>query len=766
MVVQRVVKNLSLIMLLLLVALRPLVAERYDTATSSLTAALGVVSDASPVRTLVFDVLILVAGCGWLLGRAIGRARPYRWTGLEIGFVLLAVGAIVSCCFAGNKRLAINASVDWLCYPLLAIVLTQLLRRSWQRRLLLAVILASASAQVFICVEQYYFTYEDSWQEYQSIKADIWAEQGVPLDSDKVELFERRMQAHEVSGMLPHSNVAASYLLLCGFAALGLTIAGWRPVRSDIDHLTRVGRALLTLAIVWAIALTGSLGAACAAVVGIVVWVLLWLMRDWIRANRGRAVLAGWMAVCVVFVATVTYGIYRGSFPHMSLTFRWQYWLASSKLVADHAWTGIGAENFGRHYLQYKSISSPEEIANPHNLFVHAAANWGVAGLLGLIAMLVGGSIAIAKAVPRSRYTSKAETRGHVPAQFVDNDTSVLVVAGAVVLIALSVSRWYLLGATDPDFLYYSTMTTGLVWIAAFACFAVGNRNALAPRREFAATTAVALGVFAFLVHDLINFALFIPGTATTCFALFAFGVSTDNSDEPRQLSPGARWAPLAAGLAIVFATLWLVVRPVSTTVYHLHRAHDAMDTALAGPIRTHPTDRAYRRAAAADPLDPTACAERARWLLSLATSQAGFITDTQREEAFAEAAASLTEALQRDPVRVELYRLRARLYGAWADETGRAEHYALSVEAARAAIDRYPQDPDGLLLLANSLWQAGDAMASSAQIREAIAVYGQALALDAARPWWERIRGFREAELARIEQQIARAQHRLQDLQ
>src|SRR3972149_4513715 len=111
--VQRRIENLSLFVLIGLVALRPLVGESYDPAGNTLTEALGVVSDPQPLTTLVFDLLVLGSTCGWLVVRAMGSPRTYRRTGLEWGATLVAIAAVVSCFFAGNKRLAVNATTDW-----------------------------------------------------------------------------------------------------------------------------------------------------------------------------------------------------------------------------------------------------------------------------------------------------------------------------------------------------------------------------------------------------------------------------------------------------------------------------------------------------------------------------------------------------------------------------------------------------------------------------------------------------------------------------
>ena len=109
--VQKSLETLSLFLLLCVVMLRPLVSESYDSAATPITEALGDISDPSPLRTLIFDAMILLGMLGWLIGRVVGASRSYRKTGLEWGAVLVGVGAIISCVYAGNQRLAINGSI-------------------------------------------------------------------------------------------------------------------------------------------------------------------------------------------------------------------------------------------------------------------------------------------------------------------------------------------------------------------------------------------------------------------------------------------------------------------------------------------------------------------------------------------------------------------------------------------------------------------------------------------------------------------------------
>ncbi len=773
---QRLIESISLFILIGVTVLRPLVAESYDSAGSPLTAALDGMRDPSPVVTLIFDLLILVGTLGWLIGRAAGRVRPFRPTGLELGAILVLVAAVVSCLVAGNQRLAINASIDWLCYPILAIALTQLLHRADHRRIFLAAILASAFVQAAQCYDQYFFTFDQTIAHYETIKADYWASQGVDLESSKVEAFERRMLAREATGSLPHSNVTGSYLVLCGIVALAVLVANWGRRGLPRDRSVLVVSGALAATILGATFLTGSLGAFLSGLAAMALWLGLWVFRSWVGNHRSKALILGWTAVVAGILATTGHGIYHGKLPTWSLTFRWWYWDASADLIADHALTGVGRENFGRHYLQYKAITSPEEVANPHNLFVQAAADWGVAGLVGVLLMLVGVSIKLATRAGASEESSltDASERGPPLARALSRRTgeetrTVNNLAGPLawavgLLLVVTWGRRPLLGTDDADFLYVTTALTGTLWLVGFSTSlwvlpATSGRNGRAGA-ILRAGSCVAL--FSFVVHDMINFAAFVPGTATTLFAMLALCVASgsqriaSSTESTGHTSMAYRWLPVGAALAILAIVLHFGAVPVSEARHSLTRAEQSGRRILPTRIDTQLADRFYREAVDADPLDPTAPVHRAAWLLTAANVPA------LRVEALHLASRSLDEAIRRDPVSVELQRMRMQLLMRDVALTGDPTARLAAIEAARRALALYPRDPHGLKALADRLGEAGEAGDDQDLLREAINTYERALAMDDARIEWEELRRFRPKQRKAILSKIEAARRML----
>ncbi len=742
MVVSRIIETISLFLLILVTALRPLVTETYDSGGVGLTTALDAISDPEPLHTLVFDLLILVAACGWLLARAIGPARRYRRTGLEWGALIVLVAAVVSCIAAGNKRLAINASIDWLCYPLLAIALVQLMPRPWHRGILLTAVLASAVVQSAKCLDDYYVGFDDTLEHYEQIKEDLWTSQGIELDSPKVELFERRLKASEASGFMPHGNITGSYLVLCGIAAIGVALAGGRRPTDATGPFLKVIPFVGAAFILIGVFLTHSLGAILSGVAGLFLWPAVTILRPWMDAHRGKAVAAGWGAALLGVIAVAGHGTYHGSLPGSSLGFRWQYWTASSNMIRDHALTGVGRENFGRHYLQYKPIEAAEEIANPHNLFVQTAAEWGVIGLVGMSVLLIGASLAATRATPVAPPDSE---EGLSP------PSGPVLMAWAVALaVALVLARIPLLGSDDPNYLYFMSVAVGLIWLAGFACFS----PAILSGRRHVIATATAIGLFTFLLHDMISFAVFVPGAATALCAALAFCIAERSPVEPvpAVLTRAKRWLPLTAtGIAIV-CILVVAVIPVARAARYTQRAIALARGSHKMESSVQQVDEMFLKAMDADRLDVTPCIERARWWLARSLNR------SHRAEALQRAVDSLREAVRRDPYQVAHQRRLLQLHLARARHTGEPDDYHAAIASAKRACALYPADPGGYVSLADCQLEAGEALPSDDLLRDAVHSYDRAVELDDARPEWEIIRGFKERERQEIDTKTHRA--------
>ncbi len=683
-----------------------------------------------PMPTVGFDAAILTT----LLLYAVAVARSGRWswrrTGIELGAAILLVALIVSTVVAGNKRMAIIGAVDFACLLLLAMLLTQLLRRPWQVRLALCVIVATATVAAARCVEQV-FEFDETIAQYSASEGEAWAAGGRDTEDPVARLFRSRLLARDPTAYMAHPNIAGSYLLLAAFAAAALAAAKFGATPQTFRRLFACITAAVALLLVAAVALTSSLGAAVAGAAAAVVFVALALGRRRLARQRGRVLAAGWLAVLLGAVVVLGFGRTTGSLPSASLAFRWQYWSTSWPMIRDHL-LGVGSGQFGRNYLQYKPVTSPDEVANAHNMLVHAAAEWGVIGLVGLVTLLGGMSVVLA--MPGVRVASiRGDRTGPVPS---GGHVLTYAVGLTAVVVAVFVATSF---GTSGAHLVLVCAVPALVFPMTFVLGAIDSDRL--DRFDDEPLPVVlwflCAGLLAFCVHNVISFSLFVPAAATPFFALAAIAVSVRHADgDPpsRPASMPTRVALPVVGAAALAAFMLLVFRPVATGGAKLLAARTATHYAtLPANPGDHPASSLFAAAAAADPLDPVPPSDRARWLAEYP------YTDPPTAIANVEHAARLVRAaIARDPHNGRHYRqLAAALTTAfgWAKEP---QFLRDAVAAAEQVVLRYPESPQDHLTLARVYDHLFEATDDRTAAENALRAYRRALALDAARPDYE----------------------------
>ena len=725
----RAVETCCLFLLLAVVGLRPLIAETYQSAASPFTTSDGL-KDPWPAATLALDGVILLAATVWLVMRALRPGTRYRWCGLELGAALVAVAGVISCLAAGNQRLAVNATVDWLMLPVITVMLVQLLRGGWHVRLVLAVILATAAVQAYECANQVFSTFAETEEFYEQHKDLIWAQREVDVDSPQVAMYERRLYGREASGFLAHSNVTGAYLVLTGLAALALAWSRWRSATAAFERVFAALAGVAGVALLGAAGLTRSRGALAAGAVGVIVWCLRGAAGSWIKRHRRRTLWLGWGLAVGGALAVIGHGLYHKGLPGASLDFRWQYWTASWPVIGDHWLTGVGRENFGRHYLEYKPVQSPEEVSNPHNFLVSAAAEWGVIGLAGVLVMLVGGSIVATRPSRPEVGTSDGRPGG-------------MLRWGVALSATVFVVRLLLLGSDDVNYLFVATAIPLIVWAVAFAVMSIESGAAVFKDHVLPGlAVGVNCALLAFVLQDTINFALFTPGAATTFFALLAvpMALGANEAESPNGRREGQRadmrrWVlPAVAGAVLVFHVGW-VLTPVARAGAALDAARDTAGAVAREPYRVQPAYVAYLRAAEFDQLDPTPLAEAAVWLTGFA--QVGPDPDV----ALARAVELADGAIARDPFSTSLHRQKMRICRYAHRTTGDRRYLSAAIEAAREVVRLYPQSPDGQADLGTCLLDAGRKTWDAETLTDARRHLVLALELDDARPEWEELR-------------------------
>ncbi len=765
----RLIENLAFFAILLIVSMRPLLSETYDSGLSGISRAVGDATSLTPATTAVFDLVIWVAAIVAAIAHLLQR-RSWRWTGIEIGWLLAVAAAAISSWAASNQRLAINASCDWLTAMVLAMTLANLLYERRRLVLVLAVLVATGLTSAVKCGTQKAWEFDDTWQAYQETKQQFWAGQGVSLTDPTVELFERRLLAREATGFLSYTNAQAAGLALAGFAAIAAAML--TGPRRDLRWVAGAVAGILFAAII----LTGSRGGLAAAAMGLAVCLVLWWIRRVLQPDRTwrRIWLAVWLTALAGTLFVVGWGKAKG-LPGDSLRFRWEYWRITSRIIADHPLTGVGALNFDRAYLLHKPVAYPEEIRDPHSFLMAILAQWGVPGGIGLLAALLGGSW-----VALRRWGQDAESPTLVagsaePAEGSLNRWIAALVVGFISLRLWMLRGWLQSGEDGVAAALFDLGIYGVAWAIAFPglCLLLasattarpsgstsppyqGGASSISPPYQGGARggsgyrLACLIGLAVFLLHNTIDFSLFVPGTLTTFAVVVAIALAGSQEQGARVAGrgPGGRKAswPLIVSVGGLFAMNVLFVVPVVRCVSCLNDARTAASTGSGDP------GRLYAKAAAADPLDPTPLTEWALW-----AGHVGGRTGLDK------ALACLQAAEERDPLDRGIYRSRWQILQLRYQVTRNVEDLLQAVPAARRAVELYPELPDGHVDLARLLAKAATGAESDLSMKaaarvwevEAVMHYCKALDLDAARPSYE-IRRWSADQRRRIEGELA----------
>ncbi|HOW73616.1 MAG TPA: O-antigen ligase family protein [Phycisphaerae bacterium] len=706
--IARVLERVALFVLLMLLAMRPLLGESYDSSLNSISAAVDLPDTINPATTAWFDLAIWAAGI-LVAGAAVLSRRAWRWTGLEAGWLLLILAAVVSTFFASNRRLALNGSADWLAAVVLVFLVANLSRDRLRTALVLAVLVASGVATAARSGMQATVEFKETWDHYQKTKEEFWRRQGIQLTDARVDLFERRMKSREASGFFPFSNAQAALLAMCGFSLLGL-LALRRRARWQ-----QLALAVLAVLLFLFIPLTGSKAGCAAGLLGLLLAVCLWRCSEAWRPQWRKVLALTWLAIVACALLVTILGFARGGLPGDSLNFRWQYWQVTGRIIADTCPIGTGALNYDWAYLLHKPVEYPEEIKDPHNFVLSTIAQGGVFGGLGLLTLLAGGSLVVAR-------TWGGAAGGHVEAvpEPETEKTVVLRWAGALIVgffllrIFLFRGLW-LRDASGQAMVMFDLGLYGVLWAISLGAFLWLSLEGQ-PRKGDHFRIPILCAVLVFLLHNTIDSSMFFAGTLTPFAALGGLLLACADARFVSSRCVRAASVVLAVATAGFLAHLALNVIPVS-------RCRAALTEARSRSFDDHVLGR-FAEAFAADRLDPTPWSDLA----------AAFFRDPS-PEALTAGLKALDEAIRRDPRQISHQQYRMRALEAAFQAGGTLADLQAAIAAGRRCTAMYPASPDHHLELAALLDRARTALSDPALLDEAVREYREALRLNDARP-------------------------------
>ncbi|MEK6261304.1 MAG: O-antigen ligase family protein [Planctomycetota bacterium] len=647
---------------------------------------------------------IVAALAAWRSGCAVRRLD-----GLD-GSVLLLIGgqvvsAIVIVFTAGDKRAAVNVAWEWFGVGIVWFVLRSRLTSVSSREAFLRASVTTGVVLAGLGLWQHYISQPQmaakygplfdrlrtaSGSEAEAIKHKLYTD-GIPTEGPGLTLFEKRLRdSREPLGFFGLANTYGGCLAVWLVMALAELFAAWRSGRVRWRFAVLLISAGL---IAWCLLLTKSrtavMGAGCGTA--------LLLAGSWSASLRLRRVMLFFGLSVGLLIAVVGLLLQFGGLDREVLTeasksfaYRLQYWDATSRLIADHPWRGVGPGNFRQHYLRYKLPEASEEIADPHNMFFDVAATGGAISLVGLV-MLIGLTL-FARGCGKRLPT--ADDIGESPAR--SNRASpakaarfAFWFAGLGPLLAFA-GLLGLSGEWDDR-----PLVLMVLWFAvAWTWRPWENRDSAAGRDQtqtgFAAFVALA-------VHLLGAGGIAMPAVSQLLLALIALsGAPTDDSDAETCPKASRLFAIIAIVLAFAStAFAGMALLPVTNGLEWQAQGIKVIST----PNGRSSADVAYRAACLADDWAPEPWRRRAELAFERAS------TDRfQSNESFEAAVELLLAAIARDPHNFQGPRTLGNWWMARWRVTQSGDDARQAAVWLRRASDSYPTNASILAELAFAL--------------------------------------------------------------
>ncbi|MHB1766776.1 MAG: O-antigen ligase family protein [Phycisphaerae bacterium] len=475
-----------------------------------------------PAEVMGLGILTLLA-CG-ISALAAGSISVGKW--MQLGIIAAVLAAAIVAIFNAANRFAALVGVFDLGMALLAGWSAQVLCHTHRRRrLVIAVLVGLLFAVTLKGIYQRYVEIPQTIHYFQKHQQQWLKQSGVHGNSTEVKLFISRLKSGEVSGFGILSDGFAETLIPLLLAGLALAMAGFlskdvaaastvekrtgkataviKPGRpGDVnlpDHIV-LGAVLLlvSLAGIAVLIFTGSKGGAASfAICAIFLTWACW-KRKWLSAHRRMAIGAALVLAAIGTLSLLVYGFSHHGLPTKDLLYRWDYWTGAERMIQHHPLTGVGLNNFGYYYTQYKPPSAPEDVKDPHNMFIRIAAEAGLPAALGFVVLVLWGFI----------NTVRAQ---QVPS---DQDDQRALPVAALIIFALV---WWAgrLALNHPGFGTKGVATYQLALSALYAGAAVGgmlltNRmlRVIYPQYRIVVANAAVLGAAGMVLYDQINMAL------------------------------------------------------------------------------------------------------------------------------------------------------------------------------------------------------------------------------------------------------------------
>ncbi len=567
--------------------------------------------------------------------------------------------AAFATCPPGNLRMATNEAWLWVSAAAVFSASRLLTRDLEVRRALLALMVVGVVGLSIHGLHQYFVSLPANRLLYQQDPDAVLAMAGIdaPAGSAERMVFANRLMDGGPTATFALANSLAAALLFGVVIAVGVLRYQFRVLRlSGIIIWVLVG-----LACVGCLLAARSRSATLAMMFAVG---LLWLLSGHLKQFRFLTLITG---LGVLLAGAVGGGLFLGFFGNRewfeqaptSLAFRFQYWRASWQMVLEYPLFGVGPGNFQAFYERFRELSTTEQIAEPHNLFIETLASGGFVAL-GLLGILVVAAMFLG--LRRVVRPSEAEIE--------TGKTKVVAENGKTKMGAPTRGIWIVIGATLSFTLVWligvvslqlpdveaSLFVVPVVLGTAFVTWPSLSR--LRSNEIDAILLSACVGV---CIHLMVAGGWTVPGVAmflwvgggtiTRCHAAgrsasTGFGKQASPDGQPKRFKVAAYVVGMAGLLACVTLTYYSI-DPVETRKTLIVKATDDVQKG-----RTQKARDALTVAAAADPWSP----EALLWLSNL--DQLELVVRGDSSEVRKSLDSALSTALERAGEDPAVYRL------------------------------------------------------------------------------------------------------------
>jgi len=378
--------------------------------------------------------------------------------------------------------------------------------------------------------------------------------------------FMGRAKAAEPFATLTYQNSLAAFLVLaipvvivsmfchCSEKESG---AKFRTITSNPAHKYVLGGLLIFLTVL-TLVLTGSKGGIVAFVAAMLVLIIAWGWDKLSSPIKKILIFAG--IICLVTAAVIsTAAILTPETPQAikdvshSMEVRFEYWRATAKIIGNNFWSGVGLNQFGAAYLQYKSVSAGETI-KAHNDYLQIASEMGIPALLIFILIW----LIILRSHPRkSINTNDTNTTNDTNNSCASSSNSwySCFILGA--LFAFLLTELFQLPLIPTDIPFLSTIILITVWLLIFTVLSkyFDSNSKLVRIGLFA-------GIIGFLIHSTVDFNFYVPGLSMSIWFVGALLLASSPGSSAQERgwisSKAIRFflILLVAGIVIAFCIL------------------------------------------------------------------------------------------------------------------------------------------------------------------------------------------------------------------